>query len=124
MSTPPPHSVAMLVSWSGRTLNGQLAVVSGPWVNPRHGRGPRDQITALAKRGTVSSIYDFWFHKIYICCFSRYRSLVSADIFWFLIIKEKKIAYAFVTYDIKVNAPITVEYSIKTILRWVVFTTE
>ena len=44
--------MAMLVSWSGCTLNGQLAVFIGPWVNPRHGRGPRDQVTALAKRGT------------------------------------------------------------------------
>ena len=40
--------------WSGRTitLKGDFAVVSGPWVNLRHGHGPRDQVTALANRGT------------------------------------------------------------------------
>ena len=32
--------------------DGERAVISGPWVNPRHGRGPRDQVTALANRGT------------------------------------------------------------------------
>ena len=47
--------MAMLVSWSGRTLIGNLAVIGGPWVNLRHGRGPRDQITVIAKRG---NIYD------------------------------------------------------------------
>ena len=31
---------------------GQVAVLGGPWVNPRHGRGQRDQVTALATRGT------------------------------------------------------------------------
>ena len=25
-------------------------MISGPWVNPRHGRGQRDQVTALANR--------------------------------------------------------------------------
>ena len=27
-------------------------MISGPWVNPRHGRGPRYQVTALANCGT------------------------------------------------------------------------
>ena len=27
-------------------------MVSGPWVNPHHGRGPQDQVTALANRRT------------------------------------------------------------------------
>ena len=27
-------------------------MIDGPWVNPRHGRGPRDQVTSLGKRGT------------------------------------------------------------------------
>ena len=42
MSTLP---IPMPCSWSIRTLTlrGHLAVISGPWVNPRHGRGPRDQ---------------------------------------------------------------------------------
>ena len=52
MSPPSPRSMAMLVSWSGCTLIGKLAVIDGPWVNPRHGRRPRYQVTALAKRGT------------------------------------------------------------------------
>ena len=52
MSTPPPHSISLLVSLSGRTLNGKLALISGLWVNQCHGRRPRDQVTALAKRGT------------------------------------------------------------------------
>ena len=53
----PPHSVAMLVVRSPLTLRGDLAVISGPWVNPRHGRGPRYQVTALVNRGTESSPY-------------------------------------------------------------------
>ena len=55
-----------------------------------------------------------------ICGFYRY-------IFWFKIIKEKKkkkIAYVFVTGDVKVTAPILVEYYIKQILQWIIFTTE
>ena len=55
---PPPLTIPLPCSWSCRTLiltlNGHLAVISGPWVNPRHGRGPRDQVTALANRGTVT----------------------------------------------------------------------
>ena len=39
---------------------GQLAVIGGTWVNPHHGRGPRDQVTALENRGT--------FHTWYISC--------------------------------------------------------
>ena len=27
-------------------------MVCGPWGNPRHGRGPQDQVTALGNRGT------------------------------------------------------------------------
>ena len=45
--------MAMLVSWSGHTLIGHVVVINGPWVNPRHGRGPQDQVTALAKSGTA-----------------------------------------------------------------------
>ena len=29
-------------------------MLGGPWVNPRHGRGPRYQVTAQAKRGTTT----------------------------------------------------------------------
>ena len=49
---PPPYYMAMLVSWYGCTLVGKVAVIYSPWVNPHHGRGPWDQVTALAKRGT------------------------------------------------------------------------
>ena len=38
-----------------------------PWVNPRHGCGPRDQVTALAHRGTfVSTLHELWstYHNI------------------------------------------------------------
>ena len=33
-------------------------MLGGPWVNLRHGRGPRDQVTALATRGTEDEIHD------------------------------------------------------------------
>ena len=47
--------------------------------------------------------------------FRRYRFAVSADInMWFKRIKENfRMAYVFVTGDVKVTAPITVEDSIK-----------
>ena len=46
--------IVLPCSWSVCiiTLSGHLAVISSPWVNPRHRRGPRDQVTALANRGT------------------------------------------------------------------------
>ena len=53
--------MVMFVSWCGRTLIKHLAVISGPWVNLRHGRRPRDQVTALAKRGTSVGIYQCQF---------------------------------------------------------------
>ena len=57
---PSPHSMAMLVSWSGRTLIGKVAMINGPWVNPRHGRRPWYQVTALDKSGTaVQGISSF-----------------------------------------------------------------
>ena len=34
------------------TLIGQVSVIKSLWLNPRHGRRPRYQVTALAKRGT------------------------------------------------------------------------
>ena len=37
------------------TLIGQVSVLGGLWVNLRHGRGPRDQVTAPAMRGTIIS---------------------------------------------------------------------
>ena len=51
----PPHSMAMFVSWSGRTLIGHLAVICGLWVNPRHRRGPRDQTTAVPYTNSACS---------------------------------------------------------------------
>ena len=51
----PPHSVAMIVVRSHPNPKGHFTVVSGPWVNLRHGRGPRDQVTALADRGTYQN---------------------------------------------------------------------
>ena len=58
MSTLP---ILLPCSWSGRTLTliGHFAVVSGPWVNPRHGRGPRYQVTALANRGTFIAAINY-----------------------------------------------------------------
>ena len=55
----PPHSVAMIVVRSHPNPKRAFAVFNGLWVNPRHGRGPWDQVTALANRGN------------YICEISR-----------------------------------------------------
>ena len=33
-------------------------MIDGLWVNPRHGHGPQDQVTALAKRGTRHITYE------------------------------------------------------------------
>ena len=51
MSTLP---ITLLCSWSIHTLTlkGHLAVISGPWVNLHHGRGPWDQVAVLANHGT------------------------------------------------------------------------
>ena len=51
MSTLP---IPLPCSWSGHilTLRGLFALVCGMWVNPRHGRGPRASVAALANRGT------------------------------------------------------------------------
>ena len=56
MSTLP---IPLPCSWSIHTLTlkGVLAVISGLWVNPRHGRGPRDQVAVLTNHGT-ETLYD------------------------------------------------------------------
>ena len=46
---------------------GQVAVIDGPWVNPRHGRGPWDQVTAHAKRGTISRTWRRPFEILWTC---------------------------------------------------------
>ena len=63
--------------------------------------------------------YKIWFQQIYICGLSTYIFVVSADMnLWFKIIKKNfKVAYVFVTGDVKVTATITVEDSIKQILQ-------
>ena len=49
---PPPQSMVVLVSCPVASFSSRhFAVISGPW-EPRHGRGPRYQVTALANRGT------------------------------------------------------------------------
>ena len=65
MSTLP---IPLPCSWSGRTLTltGHFAVVSGPWVNPPHGRGPRDQVTALVNRGTCCLLSDMVRHEVVV----------------------------------------------------------
>ena len=57
MSTLP---ILLPCSYSGHTLTlkGIFAVVSGLWVNPRHRRGPRNQVTALANHGTSLTDVD------------------------------------------------------------------
>ena len=50
--------------------------------------------------------------------FRRYRFVVFIDLF-LKRLKRKKMAYVFVTGDVKVTAAITVEDSIKQILRWI-----
>ena len=57
LCVPPPQSIA-IVSWSGRTLPiGHFVVVCGPWVKPRHGRGPQAPVAALTNRRTVITSY-------------------------------------------------------------------
>ena len=38
-------------------------LLNGPWVNPRHGRGPRAKVTALASRGTAYESINNWDHN-------------------------------------------------------------
>ena len=47
-------------------------MIVGTWVSPRHGRGPQDQVTTLAKRGTnmryankLSVKLMYWFYIYY-----------------------------------------------------------
>ena len=60
--------MAMLVSWSSCTLIGQVSVINVPWVNPHHERGPQDQVTALAKRGTKCTTMERMVSKL-MCIF-------------------------------------------------------
>ena len=57
----------------------------------------------------LSADTDLWFLQIY---------------FWFKVIKGGELAYVFVKGDVKVNAPITVDDSIKNVLWWIGFTRE
>ena len=52
-------------SWSGRTLTlkWHLAVVSGPWANLRHRRGPQYQVTALENQRTEMYIIIMFYMK-------------------------------------------------------------
>ena len=56
----PPYSVAMFVVRSYPNPSVHFAVVCGPWVNPRHGRGPQALVAALTNRGTEV----LYIHKI------------------------------------------------------------
>ena len=76
----------MFVSCSNRTLIGHLEVIIGPWVNPRHGRGPWDQVTALAK-GRTKLYYTLNCHgtllfsqilNMFICAISE-QNVFAAD---------------------------------------------
>ena len=46
-------------------------MISGPWVNPRHGRGPQDQVIALANRGTEE--FTAMKNSVYMIATLRYK---------------------------------------------------
>ena len=90
MSTP---LIPLPCSWSGRilTLRGLLALVCSPWVNPRHGRGPRSSVAAIANRGTsqpsisipsmtFTKMLEMWFCGDIYKHISSYRILSSKDV--------------------------------------------
>ena len=62
--------------WSGRilTLRGHFALVYGPWVNLRHGRGPRAPVAVLANHGT-----DEWLLSEAIVDLVRIYTYCSGD---------------------------------------------
>ena len=54
-------------------------LLNGPWVNPRHGRGPRAKVTALARRGTVQRRLYIFGGDLLECIISLVVNMIVDD---------------------------------------------